>query len=321
MARATVSGGRGGRKYSPSLNSKLKRFAGAVPGIVGASIIEGIGGPKAKVAGRVVKTSAKVARAMAKEAAGPRAKAPFGTYRKPSPNRRPRLRDTDNTPRKTTVRQKSGPKTKSGKFTEPKRKSRTNTQPPARTKVEKPKAEIPAVTKVGGRVVSINKRATTLGARKRQEAQLRLGREEFKTERQRQTRLALRRGAKADLEQGSIRPSQPTIESRLRSGSESIPLTSRNQAGTDRMPIAELKRYAQLLRESTAKKPNVSPAQIAGGRARATMPTAERRAAAIKEAQERAVTKAKERGMTDAQIKNMIAKAKAEAAAIAKKAK
>ena len=74
MARATVSGGRGGRKYSPSLNSKLKRFAGAVPGIVGASIIEGIGGPKAKAAGAAVKTSAKLARAIAREAAGDKAK-------------------------------------------------------------------------------------------------------------------------------------------------------------------------------------------------------------------------------------------------------
>jgi hypothetical protein len=74
MARATVNGGKGGRKYSPSLNSKLRRFAGAVPGIVGASIIEGVGGPKAKAAGRVVKTSAKLARAIAREAAGDKAK-------------------------------------------------------------------------------------------------------------------------------------------------------------------------------------------------------------------------------------------------------
>ena len=74
MARATVGSGKGGRKYSPSLNSKLRRFAGAVPGIIGASIIEGVGGPKAKAAGRVVKTSAKLARAIAREAAGDKAK-------------------------------------------------------------------------------------------------------------------------------------------------------------------------------------------------------------------------------------------------------
>ena len=106
----------------------------------------------------------------------------------------------------------------------------------------------------------------------------------------------------------------------MRSGSESIPITSRNQAGTDRIPTAELKRYAKLLRESTVKTPNVSPAQIASGRARALTPTAQRRAAAIKAARERAVSKAKQRGMTDAQIKQMIERARREAAAIAKKA-
>lgn len=74
MARATVSGGIGGRKPKPSLNSKLKKFASAVPGIVGASIIEGIGGPKAKAASGAVKTSAKLARAIAREAAGSKAK-------------------------------------------------------------------------------------------------------------------------------------------------------------------------------------------------------------------------------------------------------
>jgi hypothetical protein len=74
MARATVGSGRGGRKLKPSLNSNLRKFARAVPGIVGASIVEGIGGPKAKVAGRVVKTSAKLASAIAREAAGDKAK-------------------------------------------------------------------------------------------------------------------------------------------------------------------------------------------------------------------------------------------------------
>ena len=54
MARATVGSGRGGRKLKPSLNSNLRKFARSVPGIVGASIIEGIGGPKVKAAGRVI---------------------------------------------------------------------------------------------------------------------------------------------------------------------------------------------------------------------------------------------------------------------------
>jgi hypothetical protein len=56
MARATVSGGRGGRRPKPTLNSKLTKFARSVPGIVGASIIEGVGGPKAKVATRAAGT-------------------------------------------------------------------------------------------------------------------------------------------------------------------------------------------------------------------------------------------------------------------------
>lgn len=56
MARATVSGGRGGRKLKPSLNSNLRKFARSVPGIVGTSIIEGVGGPKAKVATRAAGT-------------------------------------------------------------------------------------------------------------------------------------------------------------------------------------------------------------------------------------------------------------------------
>ena len=76
-----------------------------------------------------------------------------------------------------------------------------------------------------------------------------------------------------------------------------------------------------MLRETTAKSPNVSPAQIASGRSRAVIPTAERRAAAIKAARDRAIAKAKARGMTDAQIKQMIERARREAAAIAKKAK
>lgn len=73
MAKATVDG-KGKGSLKPSFNSKLKKFAGAVPGIVGTSILEGIGGPKAKGAGRIIKTSARVARAIAKEAAGPKTK-------------------------------------------------------------------------------------------------------------------------------------------------------------------------------------------------------------------------------------------------------
>jgi hypothetical protein len=56
MARATVGSGRSGRKLKPSLNSNLKKFARSVPGIVGASIIEGVGGPKVKVATRAAGT-------------------------------------------------------------------------------------------------------------------------------------------------------------------------------------------------------------------------------------------------------------------------
>ena len=264
------------------------------------------------------KTSTKVARAAAREAAGPKAKAPFGTYRKPSPNTRPRLRDTDNTPRNTTVRQIVGPKTKSGKMIEKKYPAKTNTQPPARTKPKaepKPKFD-PSKPVTYSRNLPANPRLRNVELKRRAKLQA-----EYKATRERQAKLAAERAKKVKPETAELRPAQPTIESRLLSRSESIPFTSRNQAGTDRIPTAELKRYAKLLRESTAKGPNVSPAQIAGGRARALTPTAERRAATIKAAQKRAVTKAKERGMTDAQIKNMIAKARAEAAAIAKKAK
>jgi hypothetical protein len=256
-----------------------------------ARIIAGQVGKKA-----IKKTSVKVARAIAKEAAGPKAKAPFGTYRKPSPNRKPRLRDTDNTPRKTTVRQIVGPKTKSGKMIE-KKYPKTNTGKPiskqvkTSTKVDLPKG-IPTRQQV-----EANRRGV------------------------------MYKGKLVRLSPGQIKNLKTTttkgdtIESRLARGAEQLPITSRNQAGTDRMPIAELKRYAQLLRESNVKSPNVSSAQISGGRARALTPTAERKAAAIRAAQQRAVTKAKARGMTDAQIKEMIARARREAATIAKKAK
>lgn len=297
--------------------------------LVGAAALAAgriIAGQLAKnaIKNKAKKTSAKVARAIATEAAGKRAKAPFGTYRKPSPNRRPRLRDTDNTPRKTTVRQIIGPKTKSGKMIEPKRKTKTNTQPPARKKVEKPKAEVPSVTKVRGRVISINKRAATPGARKRQEAQLRIARREFQAERRRQAKLAARRGSKPKVETEPIRPQQPTIESRIASGAEKLDVTSRNASRPSSMSPTEWRRYAQVQREIRATERGtgvpVSKETIARGRARALQPTAERRAAILRATQQRAVAKAKARGMSDAQIKQMIERARREAAAIAKKA-
>jgi hypothetical protein len=294
-----------------------------IAGLVGGAVVEGIGGPVgkgAKVARVAAKTSSRVARAMAKEAAGPRAKAPFPTYRKPSPNRRPRLRDTDNMPRKTTVRQLVGPKTKSGKMIE-KKYPKTNTQPPAKKPTTvKPKTEGERVVKVNGRVIAIRKPAANPRIRKREEAQLRISRREFLAERKRQEKLEIKRRQNPKVEKDEMRPSQLTIESRLQSGSESLPLSARNQTGTDRMPTAEWRRYAQILRDSTAKSPNISKTQIERGRARATMPTAERRAAEIQAARNRAIAKAKARGMTDAQIKQLIARARAEAASIARKA-
>jgi hypothetical protein len=283
-------------------------------------------GAAAMAAARIIagqgakRVSKKVATAMAREAAGPRAKAPFGTYRKPSPNRRPRLRDTDDTPRNTTVRQLVGPKTKSGKMIEKKFPAKINTKPPVKKAATKTKAEPQRVTKVRGRVIAISKPAANPRIRKREEAQLRISRREYTAERQRQAKLAARRGKKEKTETPEVRPEQPTIESRLTARAESVPVQSRNQSAIGTMSRAELRRYAQLLRESGAKAPNVSRAQIAGGRARALQPTAERRAAAIKEIQKRAISKAKARGMTDAQINKMIANAKAEAAAIARRA-
>ena len=61
MAKATVEG-KGKRSLKPSFNSKLKKLAGAVPGIVGASILEGIGGPKAKAGGKVASFAARTGR-------------------------------------------------------------------------------------------------------------------------------------------------------------------------------------------------------------------------------------------------------------------
>lgn len=291
-----------------------------IAGIVGLSVLEGVGGPKARAVGAAAKTSAKVARAIAKEAAGPKAKAPFGVYRKPSPNTRPRLRDTDGTPKKTTIRQQVGPKTKSGKFTEPKRKPKTNTQPPARTKVEKPKTALPDVTKFKGRVISINKPSANPRIRKRQEAQLRISRREFEAERQRQAKLALRRKNNSSTGEDFLRPAQPTIESRLQSGAEKLDVTSRNASNPGQLGPGEWRKYAQLTRESTAKSPNVTKEQIARGRDRALMSDKARREKWLKEQRTRIVAKAKAKGMTDTQIQQAIARARAEAAAIARKA-
>lgn len=253
------------------------------------------------------KTSVKVARAIAVEAAGKKAKAPFGTYRKPSPNRRPRLRDTDNMPKKTTVRQQVGPKTKSGKFSEKKYKPKTNTKPPVKkitsksSKVELPK-KIPTRAEL-----EANRRGVMYKGKL-----VRLSPGQIKA-------LNKGKGVKEDGKT-EIRLPQPTIESRLASGSEKLDITSRNVSKVPQYTTAELRKYAQQLRDSNAKSPNVTPKQITEGRKRATMPTAERRAATIKATQQRAVAKAKERGMTDAQIKQMIERARREAAAIARKA-
>lgn len=109
MARATVGSGRGGRRPKPSLNSKLTKFARAVPGIVGASIVEGVGGPKAKVAGRVVKTSAKLASAIAREAAGDKAKGM--TVRKVPLYKLDKAKVTTKTGSSTTIKKGMSPQT------------------------------------------------------------------------------------------------------------------------------------------------------------------------------------------------------------------
>lgn len=329
MARPVISGGSRSKKPSVGQQRVLRDIKRAqarkqlgsikgIAGIVGGAVIEGIGGPKAKAGKAVVKVSAKAARAIAKEAAGKGAKAPHGVYRKPAINSRPRLREVDGKPKNVTVRQKSGPKTESGKFTEPKRKSATNTQPPARTKTEKPKAALPDVTKVKGRVIAINKRSANPKIRKRQEAQLRIANREFAAERQRQAKLAARRPFKEITPES--RPAQPTIESRLVSGAEKLDVTSRNASRPPQISTAEWRRYAQQMRDSNAKSPNVTPSQINRGRARALMPTSQRRAIDITATQKRAIAKAKARGMSDTQISQMIANARKQAAHIAKKA-
>jgi hypothetical protein len=133
--------------------------------------------------------------------------------------------------------------------------------------------------------------------------------------------LAARRNRNAKgSEAENLRPAQPTIDSRLASGSEKLPLSARNQSGADRIPPAEWRRYAQLVRESQAKAPNVSKSQIARGRDRALMSDKARREKWLNEQRNRIVAKAKAKGMTDAQIKQAVARARAEAAAIARKA-
>ena len=61
MSKATVEG-KGKKSLKPSFNSKLKKLAGAVPGIVGTSILEGIGGPKVKAGGKVASFAARTGR-------------------------------------------------------------------------------------------------------------------------------------------------------------------------------------------------------------------------------------------------------------------
>ena len=312
MARPASDGGSRSKKPSAGQQRILRQIEKSnarkqlttlkgIGGIVGNAILEGVGGPKARAAGAAVKTSAKVARAIAKESAGKGAKAPFGIYRKPSARKAPRLRDTDNTPRKTTVRQQVGPKTQSGKFSEAKRKPKTSTQPPAsKTTTKSTKVDLP-------------KRIPT--------------RAEVEANR----RGAMYKGKLVKLSPGQIksmkkgRGSEDTIESRLARGEEKLDVTSRNASRPSGLGPAEWRKYAQVQREIRATEKGtgvpVSKETIAKGRARALQPTAERRAAVIRATQQRAVAKAKARGMSDAQIKQIIAKARAEAAAIAKKAK
>ena len=289
-----------------------------IAGLVGRSVVEGIGGPKAKAAKAVAKTSAKVARAIANEAAGKKAKAPFGIYRKPAAKRTPRLRDTDNTPRKTTVRQQVGPKTKSGKFTEPKPRTRVNTQPPGTTKPKTTarKKFDPSEPIIYNRNLPINPRL----------ARAERARRAKRTAEYKEIRARLEKKAKArnDSDAPELRPKQPTIESRLESGAEKLDITSRNASKPPTMSSLEWRRYAEVARGIAAtekgKPVRVPKEVIARGRARALTPTSERRAAIIKATQQRAIAKAKARGMTDAQIKQMIQRARREAANIAKKA-
>lgn len=253
------------------------------------------------------KTSAKLAGAMAKEAAGPKAKAPFGTYRKPPTSSRPRLRDVDGLPPKTIVRQQVGPKTKSGKFTEKKNPVKTNTKPPVSKPVKKStKIDLPKGIPTRQQIEA-NRRGVMYKGKL-----VRLSPGQIK---------ALNKGkAPKGKDEAELRPPQPTIESRLASRSEKLDVTANNASKAPQYTVAELRRYAQQLRDSNSKSPNVTAKQIADGRKRATMPTAERRAATIRETQQRAVAKARARGMSEAQIKQMIAKARAEAASIARKA-
>ena len=71
MATATTDGGStrisglsGKENAKPSFTSKLKKLAAATPGIIGSSIIEGIGGPKARGAKVAVEGAEKIAPAV-----------------------------------------------------------------------------------------------------------------------------------------------------------------------------------------------------------------------------------------------------------------
>lgn len=71
MATATTDGGStrtsglsGKENAKPSFTSKLKKLAAATPGIIGSSIVEGIGGPKARGAKVAVEGAEKIAPAV-----------------------------------------------------------------------------------------------------------------------------------------------------------------------------------------------------------------------------------------------------------------
>jgi hypothetical protein len=171
-AEATGGGTRtsrlsGKENAKPSFSSKLKKLAVAVPGIVGSSIVEGIGGPKArgakvaaegaeKIAPAVIKfakrtgakiiadrkgaqivaekaarttekESPKVVRAYAREAAGPKAKGPGG---KPKITRNNKSLKDYNTAEKTAVVERTG--TKPGEFKNVERTNKTGGASPER---------------------------------------------------------------------------------------------------------------------------------------------------------------------------------------------
>ena len=170
-----TSGLSGKENVKPSFSSKLKKLAVAVPGIVGSSIVEGIGGPKArgakvaaegaeKIAPAVVKfaqrtgakiiadrkgaqivaekvaritpkISDKVARAAGREAAGPKAKGPGGRPQFTRNNKS--LKDYD-TAEKTVVVERTG--TKPGEFKNVERTNKTSGASPERVATATEKA-------------------------------------------------------------------------------------------------------------------------------------------------------------------------------------